>query len=205
MDAPHAPNTAAPAVAPPARHLPRLLAAALDLALAFGLTMVVLKFTLPQEYPEGLRELTQMIEAAEADPDTASERYRERIEAASADDPLIRLLAYGHSVFLLVHWLYFWLIAWQGRGSTLGQRICGLRAALIREDDERPSVIRLGFRGMLKAVCLFWIAPLLWLAFPLIFLTRQHRAGYDYICGTKLVQDMRKRKRPHGATGEGSA
>ncbi len=170
---------------PPARFIIRALAFCLDLALIIGVSALILKVTLFENYPDAA--------SIWADYNVAMQNldYAKRMvfDMSGTNAELFEIITYVLSTTITVAWFYFSAGEAFFGGSSLGKRCCRLRSISTITLGE-PTIFSGIVRGGLKTIMLFSFGIIGWAALliPLWF-NKRRQMGHDLLSRTAVIDE----------------
>lgn len=170
---------------PPARFGIRVLAFCFDLALILGVTALILKATLLEEFPNAA--------TVWADYNVAMQNMdyvKSMISDMNGTNPeLFKIVTHALSTTITVAWFYFSTGEAFFRGSSVGKRCCRLRSISTITLGE-PTIFTGIVRGGLKTIMIFSFGIIGWAAMliPLYFNTRR-QMGHDLLSRTAVIDE----------------
>lgn len=170
---------------PSARLGIRALAFCLDLALIIGITALILKATLFDNFPEAASVWADYNEAMQD-----IDYVKSMISDMRGTNPeLFKIITHALSTIISVAWFYFSAGEAFFGGSSLGKRCCRLRSISTITLKE-PTIFSGIVRGGLKTVMIFSFGIIGWAAIliPLLF-NKRRQMGHDLLSRTAVIDE----------------
>lgn len=156
----------------------RIVAFGLDLLLVIAITLLVLGFFVFPHYPGALQEFGGLAHVE-------GKTQKELIEKMS---PALKdMIQVGHTVAILIFWVYFGGSEILMRGGSLGKAVFSIRVV----NDvtlKAPGVFDSIMRAGIKTFSLLAWTPILMINFFLFFFTKKGQAGHDFLSRTVVIQ-----------------
>jgi uncharacterized RDD family membrane protein YckC len=170
----------------PTAHLGiRGLAFILDLALILGVSALILKGTLLNNFPNAATVWADYSEAMQ------NIEYVKSMftDMRGANSELFEIVSFALSTTITVAWFYFAIGEAFFNGSSLGKRCCRLRS-INTITLSQPSVFSGIVRGGLKTIMLFSFGIFGWAAMLVpLFFNKRRQMGHDLLSRTAVIDE----------------
>lgn len=165
----------------------RAIAFLMDNALIIGLALLLLRWQLPEKYPDAYFEFFTTWEVYEQ---TVESTLRESGNLAAIPEmaltpQMTEMLAYCVSFLFGAYWIYFGVVHSLLRGSTLGKSTFNM-TVVDTKTLLYPGTFRLWTRAAMVTLTLL-THPVLWINYLLPPFNRNKQAGHDLLAQTRVI------------------